>query len=185
MQWALTKAPWGTLARRLASQRRLMSWGETTPTVTFSPRPLSKRLTDPYRPATRCGLIPPSTILNPSSTSRRSRRWVPLLGIELATILIQPSPSTPLPFHLAPERIHMERLPSKARTGHKRVTFVTEVRRVASLGRGLYSLGAGSRVGVVKRLYTASALAISLFRLGFSRSYCISSLIFSLTAAGR
>src|SRR5215210_4390776 len=185
MQWALTKLLSGTLERRRASQRRLMCWGETTPTVTFSPQPLSNRLAGRNRPATRCGLIPPSTILNPSSTSRRSRRWVPLLGMELATILIQPSPSTPLPFHLAPERIHMERLSSKARAGHRRVTFVTEVRRVASLGKGRYSLGAGSRVGVVKRLYTASALAISLFRFGFSRLYCISSLIFSLTAAGR
>src|SRR5215203_2591541 len=39
MQWAFTKQPSGTLERRLASQRRLMSWGETTPTVTFSPAP--------------------------------------------------------------------------------------------------------------------------------------------------
>src|SRR5215208_1378399 len=39
MQWALTKQPSGTLERRVASQRRLMSWGETTPTVTFSPAP--------------------------------------------------------------------------------------------------------------------------------------------------
>src|SRR5215212_119040 len=38
---------------------------------------------------TRCGPVPPrSTSPNPSSTSRRSRRWVPLLGMELATILI-------------------------------------------------------------------------------------------------
>src|SRR5918998_5138126 len=137
MQWALTKPPSGTLERRLVSQRRLMSCGETTPTVTFSPHPLSNLRAGGNRPATRCCLMPPSTILNPS---RRSRRWVPLLGMELATILIQPSPSTPLPFHLAPERIHMEHLSSKARAGHRRVTVVTEVRRVASLGKGRYSL---------------------------------------------
>ena len=55
----------------------------------------------------------------------------------------------------------------------------------SSLGRGRYSFGAGSRIGFVRRLYTASALAISFLRFGFSRSYCISSLILSLTAAGR
>src|ERR687898_884586 len=60
-----------------------------------------------------------------------------------------------------------------------------EGRRVRSLGRGNYSLDAGSGIGFVKRLYTASALAISFLRFGFSRSYCISSLILSLTAAGR
>src|SRR5918992_4752747 len=113
MQWALTKPPSGTLERRLVSQRRLMSCGETPPTVTFSPHPLSNLRAGGNRPATRCCLMPPSTILNPSSTSRRSRRWVPLLGMELATILIQPSPSTPLPFHLAPDRIHTHGTPLK------------------------------------------------------------------------
>jgi hypothetical protein len=39
-------------------------------------------------------------------------------------------------------------------------------RRVPSLGRDRCSLGADSRIGIVKRLYTASALAIGLFVLG-------------------
>src|SRR3712207_8316812 len=58
--------------------------------------------------------------------------------------------------------------------------YTTLFRSGASLGRGRYSLDAGSRIGFVRRLYTASALAISFLRFGFSRSYCISSLILSL-----
>src|SRR5688572_13678102 len=62
-------------------------------------------------------------------------------------------------------------------TDHKRHSFLDslrilkqpvkehEVRRRASPGRGRYSLGAGSRIGFVKRSYTASALAISFFAL--------------------
>src|SRR5215213_5678399 len=131
MQWAVTKLPSGTLERRWASQRRLMCWGDTTPTVTFSPRPLKNLRAGGNRPPStrcgpipntssglrmprirlrrwsrrgkrsplfrRCGLTPPrSTSSNPSNTRRRSKRWVPLLGIELATTLIALAPHLPI-----------------------------------------------------------------------------------------
>src|SRR5215212_4326692 len=131
MQCAVTKPPSGTPARRLASQRRLICRGETTPTVTFSPRPLKNLRAGGNRPPStrcgpipntssglriprirlrrwsrsgkrsplfrRCGLTPPrSTSPNPSNTRRRSKRWVPLLGIELATTLIALVPHLPI-----------------------------------------------------------------------------------------